>query len=137
MISYAPSVLEIEAGLSSNTTFATSVSATFCPFVPVKIISFMLSTVSYSPSGYSTVTVMSSPSILSVVASIPLNIWLSVVPILEAVSPYAFAMTGSIFRVMIGALFSILEWMLMTSVLAVISLTILSLTSFNSSYCVP
>ena len=39
--------------------------------------------------------------------------------------------------VTIGAVFSMLEWTFATSLLAVIFFTILSLTSFSSSYWVP
>ena len=93
--------------------------------------------VRYSSSGYSTITLISWPSTFRVVASTPLSICFTMEPMRDALRPSAAAITGSTFTVTMGAVFSMLECTLITSSRSVISFTILSLTSFSSSYWVP
>ena len=65
--------------------------------------------VRYSFSGNSTCTEISSPSTCRVVASVPLNIWLTAEPIWDAVKPSAAAMVLSTLMSTMGAVFSMLE----------------------------
>ena len=116
---------------------ATSARATEPPALFARTIPFNLSMVSYSSSGYSTITLTSSPSTFKVVASLPPSMLLTVLAIWIGVIFSAFAFTASMFSLTTGAAFSRVLCTLETSGRASSSLVIWSDTRFSSSYWVP
>ena len=123
----------MDLGLSTTLMSATSVSATAPPLEVFSTMPSTLSRVSYSPSGYSTLTSMLSPSTSISVALTPLIRPETALPIWAAVMPAALAFRASTWISRTGDPLVVLEVTRATSLLFFKASVTFPATSFTSS----